>query len=186
MIPDLDLLSNILAAQTSDWVAITVRGLGEIVGDKTLTVPNNTASWINLSPFDFDEFGVPRVWVQLATTPADDTLWDTMDQTALTLIQQVAGNPNDIEYFYNGGWQTQPPSLSIIRSQMRDGLGTTHHESGTLWMGVAGSSVTNEDGRFHHMSNAYVADLALFPTVGSANPVLVGLTLAGKVASAIA
>jgi choline dehydrogenase-like flavoprotein len=68
---------------------------------------------------------------------------------------------------------------------MRDGLGTTHHEAGTLWLGASGNSVTNEDGRFHHINNAYVADLALFPTVGSANPTLVGLALAGKVASAI-
>jgi choline dehydrogenase-like flavoprotein len=69
---------------------------------------------------------------------------------------------------------------------MRDGLGTTHHESGTLWMGAPGSSVTDENGRFHHVSNAYVADPALFPTVGSANPALTGLTLARKVAEVIA
>ncbi len=186
MIPDLDLLSTMLAAQSAEWVAITVRGLGEMIGDKNSPVPNSTGSWINLSPFEMDEFGVPRAWVQLDTTAADDTLWDTMDQAALTLVQQLAANANDIEYLYNGGWQTQPPSMNIIRSQLRDGLGTTHHESGTLWMGTPGSSVTDENGRFHHIDNAYVTDLSLFPTVGSANPVLIGLTLTGKVASAIA
>ncbi len=185
MIPDLDLLSNILAAQSSGWIAITVRGLGEMAGDKTSPVPNSTGSWINLSPFEFDEFGVPRAWVQLVTTPADDTLWDTMDQAALTLVQQLAGNPANIEYLYNGVWQALPPTLNTIRTQLRDGLGTTYHEAGTLWMGAPGSSVTDEDGKFHHISNAYVTDLALFPTVGSVNPVLVGLTLARKVASAI-
>jgi len=186
MIPDLDLLSDILAAHSSDWIAITVRGLGEMVGDKSAAVPNDTASWMNLSSYDYDEFGVPRAWVQLVTTSADDALWDAMDQAALALVQQVAGNPNDVQYLYNGGWQNQPPTLSTIRAQMRHGLGTTHHESGTLWMGAPGSSVTNEVGRFHHISNAYVADLALLPTVGSVNPALVGLTLAGKVASTIA
>ena len=40
----------------------------------------------------------------------------------------------------------------------------------------------DENARFHHVSNAYVADLALFPTIGSANPALTGLTLARKVA----
>lgn len=185
MIPDLDLLSTILDAQKSDWVAITVRGLGEMEGNKLSPVPNNIGSWINLSPFEADEFGVPRAWVQLVTTPNDDSLWNSMDQTALDLLQKLAGDPSKIEYFYDDKWQSPPPSLSVITQQMRDGLGTTHHESGTLWMGGLGSSVTNEDGRFHHISNAYVADLSLFPTVGSANPVLIGLALAKKVSSAI-
>lgn len=185
MIPDLDLLSNILNAQTSQWVAITVRGLGEMEGNKTSPVPNNVGSWINLSPFEVDEFGMSRAWVQLVMTPNDNALWNTMDEAALTLVQKLAGSPGDIEYFYNGSWQNQPPSLNIISQQMRDGLGTTHHESGTLWMGSPGSSVTNEKGRFHHINNAYVTDLSLFPTVGSANPVLIGLTLARKVAESI-
>jgi hypothetical protein len=186
MIPDLDLLSDILAAQSSDWVAITVRGLGEMLGDRETPVPNTTGSWINLSPFETDEYGVPRAWVQLTPTAADLGLWDVMDQRAIALVQQVAGAPGNIEYFYHGGWQSQPPTLDTIRSQLRDGLGTTHHESGTLWMGAPESSVTDENGRFHHLANAYVADLALFPTVGSANPVLVGLALADKVARAVA
>lgn len=186
MIPDIDLLSTILDAQKSDWVAMTVRGLGEMEGNKSSPVPNNVGSWINLSPFEADEFGAPRAWVQLVTTSNDNNLWNSMDQAALELVQQLAGSPSDIEYFYNESWQALPPSLSVIAQQMRDGLGTTHHESGTLWMGASGSSVTDENGQFHHISNAYVTDLSLFPTVGSANPVLIGLTLARKVASAIA
>jgi GMC oxidoreductase len=186
MIPDIDLLSTILDAQKSGWVAMTVRGLGEMEGNKSSPVPNNVGSWINLSPFEADEFGAPRVWVQLVTTSNDNNLWNSMDQAALELVQQLASSPSNIEYFYNGSWQALPPSLSVIAQQMRDGLGTTHHESGTLWMGASGSSVTDENGRFHHINNAYVTDLSLFPTVGSANPVLIGLTLARKVASAIA
>lgn len=186
MIPDIDLLSTILDAQKSDWVAMTVRGLGEMEGNKSSPVPNNVGSWINLSPFEADEFGAPRAWVQLVTTSNDNNLWNSMDQASLELVQQLAGSPSNIEYFYNGSWQALPPSLSVISQQMRDGLGTTHHESGTLWMGASGSSVTDENGQFHHINNAYVTDLSLFPTVGSANPVLIGLTLARKVASAIA
>jgi GMC oxidoreductase len=186
MIPDMDLLSSILDAQKSDWIAITVRGLGEMEGNKSSSVPNNVGSWINLSPFETDEFGIPRAWVQLVTTPNDNILWNSMDQAVLDLVQKVAGSPGNIEYFYNGTWQTPPPSLGVISQQMHDGLGTTHHESGTLWMGAPGSSVTDENGRFHHINNAYVTDLSLFPTAGSANPVLIGLTLARKVASAIA
>jgi choline dehydrogenase-like flavoprotein len=185
MIPDLDLLDNFLASQNTDWVTITVRGLAEMKGDQSSSVPNNTRSWINLSPCELDEFGVARAWVQLVATGADNAVWDTMDRAALALVQEVAGSLSNIEYFYNQGWQSVPPTLETIRSQMREGLGTTHHESGTLWMGAPGSSVTDENGRFHHVSNAYVADLALFPTIGSANPALTGLTLARKVAEAI-
>ena len=36
---------------------------------------------------------------------------------------------------------------------------------------------------FHHVTNAWAADQSLFPTVGSANPVLTGLTLAAQVAT---
>ncbi len=44
------------------------------------------------------------------------------------------------------------------------------------------TSVTDPLGRFHHVSNAYCCDQAIFPTVGSANPVLTGLTLALRLA----
>ena len=69
----------------------------------------------------------------------------------------------------------------------RDSLGSTYHEGGTLWMGAdPTSSVTDPNGRLHHVSNAYCADQSLFVTVGSVNPTLTGLTLARKVAAAVA
>jgi hypothetical protein len=47
------------------------------------------------------------------------------------------------------------------------------------------NSVTNLDGRFHHLDNAYVAGPALFPSIGSANPSLTALALGRRTASAI-
>ena len=44
------------------------------------------------------------------------------------------------------------------------------------------TAVTDVNGQFHHVTNASCADQALFTTIGSANPVLTGLTLARKVA----
>jgi hypothetical protein len=65
----------------------------------------------------------------------------------------------------------------------RDGLGTTHHEAGTLAMGHdPGTSVTDADGRFHGVANAYAIGPALFPTVGSPNPMLTGVALARRMA----
>jgi hypothetical protein len=46
-------------------------------------------------------------------------------------------------------------------------------------------SVTDLDGKLHHIQNVYCADQAIFPTVGSANPVLTGLTLCRKIADSI-
>jgi GMC oxidoreductase/Domain of Unknown Function (DUF1080) len=65
-------------------------------------------------------------------------------------------------------------------------VGSTWHDSGTLFLGDdPGASVTDTSGRFHHIANAACVDQALFPTVGSANPVLTGLCLARKAAEAI-
>jgi choline dehydrogenase-like flavoprotein len=47
------------------------------------------------------------------------------------------------------------------------------------------SAVTNALGRFHHVNNAYACDQSLFPTVGSVNPVLTGLTLAKRISEAV-
>lgn len=173
MIPDIDLLDQILAAQQEDWIVITLRGIGEMNGDRSPATPEQTGqtpSWTNLTD-QTDEFGMRRAWVNLVANPADNLLWDTMDAAALKLANALANN--------------DPTKIRII-AQTRDGLGTTHHEAGTLWMGAnPNDSVTNLDGRFHHISNAFVAGPALFPTLGSANPSLTALALARRTAQAI-
>jgi choline dehydrogenase-like flavoprotein len=187
MIPDLEELDRILANQDGDKVAITLRAVGEMAGDKTTPLPNAVASWMNLSPFEQDEFGVPRAWVQLTLAPGDLQLWQAMDQTAVALAQQIAGGAQNIEYLYDGGWQAQPPPLARPFPEWHRGLGTTYHESGTLWMGDhPAHSVTNATCRFHHIQNAFACDQSVFPTVGSANPVLTGLCLARGIAEALA
>jgi hypothetical protein len=68
-----------------------------------------------------------------------------------------------------------------ILQQNRDGLGTTHHETGTLWMGSdASRSVTAPDGRLHFTENLYAAGPCLFPSIGSPNPMLTGIALARR------
>jgi hypothetical protein len=65
----------------------------------------------------------------------------------------------------------------------RDNLGTTHHDAGTLWMGDSpATSVTNDFGRVHDTTNCYVAGPALFPSVGSPNPMLTGTALGRRTA----
>jgi choline dehydrogenase-like flavoprotein len=183
MVPDIDLLDQLLASQDFDKVTITFRCIGEMTGDQNASNTNPGSSWMDLSPFEpADEFGMRRGWVNLVATAQDRQLWDTMDTAALNMAQAIAKAPGNIEYFYGGGWQTQAPPLGTGR----DGLGTTHHEAGTLWIGSdPNTSVTDLDGKFHHINNAYVAGPALFPTLGSANPSLTAFTLAKRTAAAI-
>jgi choline dehydrogenase-like flavoprotein len=171
MIPDIDLLDATLANQRADWISIGFRGISQLIGDALKSVPNPSGRWINLSPFETDEFGIPRAYVQLTTTDAEDALADAMDAAILGLASELAGNnPNDFQ----------------ITRKVRDGLGTTYHEAGTLWMGTSPqSSVTDTNGRFHHIANAFCADQSLFVTVGSVNPALTGLVLARRVAEAV-
>lgn len=192
-VPDIDLLGRMLANEDPDWVTITIRGIGEMTGDKNAdpAAPDaGTKSWMNLAfdvPDQRDEFQARRAWVNLVKSAADETLWAAMDEAAIKLARRFANvfeparTSPDLEFLNPGsGWKPDPPA------SFRDNIGTTHHEAGTLWMGDdAADSVTDLDGRFHHLDNAYVAGPALFPAIGSANPSLTALTLARKTALTI-
>ena len=171
MIPDTDLLEKILDAQQAEFVAVTFRGCAETKGVKDQPVGNPALRWIDLSPFERDEFGFRRAFVNLAINAAEARLWNAMDAATVELARKLANDHH--------------AAIRIVSSS-RDGLGTTYHESGTLWMGDdPAKSVTNANGGFHHVANAYCTDQAIFPSAGSANPVLTGLTLTRKIAEHI-
>jgi 3-keto-disaccharide hydrolase/GMC oxidoreductase len=182
MIPDIDLLDRTLAGEQSDTIVITLRGIGEMTGDKNSGPQSTATSWMDLSPFERDEFGARRAWINLVATANQQTLWNAMDQAAIALAQTIAKTPANIEYFYDNTWNSAPPPPGKVR----DGLGTTHHEAGTMWMGTdPANSVTDLNGRFHHIGNSYAAGPALFPTLGSANPSATAFTLARRTAAAV-
>jgi choline dehydrogenase-like flavoprotein len=166
MIPDIDQLQHVLKNQRSDTISITVRAESEMKGDTKTSVPNANGRWINLSPFEKDEFGVPRAAVQFKTTRDEEALADAMDEAIVHLAKNLGA--------------------THIEGPFRDPLGSTHHEAGTLWMGTdPATSVTDSNGRFHHIANAYCTGQPLFVTVGSVNPTLTGLVLSRKVAEAV-
>ena len=189
-IPDIDTIGQIRANQDPNWITIVLRGIGEMTGNTSLS-PDPAANWIDLSPETDPLFGQRRAFVRLGTSGADTATWRDMDLAALDLADTLAGGPGagaagDIQYLVNGQWSPNRPAVDPINGgPWRDGLGTTHHEAGTLFMGPSGASITNSDGRFHNISNAYVAGPALFPTIGSANPSLTALSLARRTATAI-
>jgi choline dehydrogenase-like flavoprotein len=160
-VPDVDFFDQ-LRTSTDTHVAIAIRGLGEMEAADFSSVAGH-ASRVELHTGS-DEFGMRRAVVTLAPTARDQDTWNAMDAA----MQKVAA------VFANG----QP--MQVIQNN-RDGLGTTHHEAGTLWMGTDPSqSVTADDGRFHHVDNLYAAGPCLFPSIGSPNPMLTGIALARR------
>jgi choline dehydrogenase-like flavoprotein len=166
-VPDVDFYDQ-LRTSTDTSVAIAIRGIGEIA-PADLNNLGAHPSRVDLDP-RADEYGVRRAFVAITLTQRDNDLWNFMDAT----MQQV-GN-----LFANG----QP--MQVIQGNSdgtpaHDGLGTTHHETGTLWMGTDPTkSVTDEDGRFHHTENLYAAGPCLFPSIGSPNPMLTGIATARR------
>ena len=179
-VPDVDLL-DALRQTNDDNVVITIRGIGEMM-------QHNPDSGITLSG-NLDEFGLPRAFVRLHQTARDDALWNAMDEAADDVAKIFAnGQPYEVFEPPQGPPRiihklgpTELPSSKLPFAGRRDTLGTTHHEAGTLWMGGdSGTSVTNTDARFHEVENAYVAGPALFPRLGSPNPMLTGTALARR------
>ncbi len=160
-VPDIDFFDQ-LRTSTDTHIAIAIRGIGEMESADF----NDPAVHPSRADLDArtDEYNVRRAVVTLTPTPRDIELWKAMD----TARQAVAN------LFANG----QP--MQVLQNN-RDGLGTTHHEAGTLWMGIdTARSVTDDEGRFHHTENLYAAGPCLFPTIGSPNPMLTGIALARR------
>jgi choline dehydrogenase-like flavoprotein len=168
-VPDLDLLDALRANQDPASIAITFRAIGQMIGQPGAQPGDAKKSWMNLAWQSDPRTGSPRAWVNLEPSDADMVAWKEMEDAAVALAKAVAGSAADIQ------------NIAVNRN----GIGTTHHEAGTLWMGSPGQSVTDSFGKFHHVANAYVAGPALFPVIGSANPSLTATTLARRTADAI-
>jgi choline dehydrogenase-like flavoprotein len=199
-VPDSEMLEGILRNDDPNYVSVVFRGIGEMLGVKDEGTPNPGSSWIDLSA-ETDEFGMRRAYVHLKTTQVDDELWNEMDQAMYRIAAALGQEPKSkdppdksrTEFWFDGSWIDAKAAKDRVtggklktEQGIRDSLGTTYHESGTMWMGEAPfSSPTDGRGRFRHVANAYCADQSLFTRGGSANPVPTGLTLARGVAAAI-
>jgi choline dehydrogenase-like flavoprotein len=177
-IPDIDTLDN-FRSNTDEWIVLTLRGIGEmvgIVGDPASADTRNRVTTHGVRrEFDYE---APRALVSLETSLKDLALWEAMDNAADAVARIFAGN-GPIQYLSSPNnaaqavWQNQAPGTQA----RRDTLSSTHHESGTLWMGEPGSSVTDEFGRFHDTDNLFAVGPCLLPTLGSPNPMLSGIAL---------
>lgn len=166
-IPDVDFFDQ-LATSNDTHVAVAIRGIGEMEAADLNNIGAHP-SRVDLDPRT-DEYNVRRAFVTLTTTQHDLDLRSAMETTMADIANLIA----------NG------QTMQIIQPLGPDGLGTTHHETGTLWMGTdATKSVTDDAGRFHHTDNLYAAGPCLFPTIGSPNPMLTGVALARRTGDSI-
>lgn len=185
MVPDLSIQSQIANEFQSDKVRLVLRSSGEVLGGRNKPIGDPGFDYIDLAgPADFDqEFGHSRAWVQFNRGDHfNEKIWQDMHDTGHAIARALAGT-KPLIYREDLRGSTDYTLDSVKQQQ---GVGTTFHDSGTLWMGDdPDSSVTDVNGHFHHVTNAYCCDQALFTTVGSANPVLTGIALARKVAGDI-
>jgi hypothetical protein len=192
-VPDIDFFQQ-LAKATDTHVVITIRGIGEMTPlDPAAPAAHPSRVVLDSST---DEYGVKRALVTLGLTDKDRALWTAMDQ-ASDAVARVFANGHPFDVLLDSGDKTAGATtdLSTVSpfvpkaqnpAGRRDGMGTTHHECGTLWMGSDPSrSVTDTDGRFHGTDNLYTISPALFPTVGSPNPMLTGIALARRMGDRI-
>ena len=195
-IPDLELIEAMRRAN-DDTVVITIRGIGEMT-------PRNPDSFIDLSTLESD-FERPKAVVHLGNAKASPTdfpgsaetnndrdTWDAMDAVADKIALIFAGDepfeilPSTTSAIpVPAGTRAQRlATLAAFRKSSktyRDDLGTTHHDAGTMRMGDnIADAVTNDFGRIHDTTNCYVASPALFPALGSPNPMLTGVALARR------
>ena len=179
-IPEVELI-DALRLSNDDNVVITIRGIGQMM-------PLNPGSKVTLSG-ELDEHNMPRAFVDITPSSRDQDLWNAMDEAADDVALVFAnGQPYElfeppqapVKIIHKVGANVVPSTILPVIKR-RDPLGTTHHEAGTLRMGTnANASVTNSDCRFHHVANTYVVGPALFPTIGSPNPMLTGTALAQR------
>ncbi|HWN99520.1 MAG TPA: family 16 glycoside hydrolase [Blastocatellia bacterium] len=199
-VPDIEQV-RAMTESDSTTVVITLRGIGEMS-------PMNPDSRIGLaqSPGDID-FNRPAAYAVVgnalapsggsAQTQDDRAFWDVMDEFS-DKVAVIFANGKPFDILTNRLGITIPvpagataADLKVLRENdggrlkfdIRDALGTTHHEAGTLRMSnQPADGVTNEFGRIHDTTNCYVASPALFPSTGSPNPMLTGVALARRAA----
>jgi hypothetical protein len=193
-IPDIDKYNSHRFA-TDTHVVVTIRGIGEMES-------NNPDSHVTLdmNPAE-EEFGVRRAFVSIKPSARDMELWVAMDK-ASDDAARIFANGNNVDVIVRGNVKAtnvNPANLAqvlpyrikdpndatkdINNPERRDGLGTTHHEAGTLRMGSnAATSVTDANAKFHGVKNAYALGPAVFPTIGSPNPMLTGIAMARRLA----
>jgi choline dehydrogenase-like flavoprotein len=183
-VPDIDTLDRF--DLDDEFVIITLRGIGEMTPERAAGSSNRVDLVVAQS--GTQGAATKKGQVTLRPSVTDDALWRDMDAATDEVAQVLASN-QPYEVLFNGYQQVVPGQAGkeardvFPHAARHDLLGTTHHEAGTLWMDAdPARGVTDLWGRVHEVQNARVVGPALFPSVGSPNPMLTGVALARRTA----
>lgn len=180
VLPDLDSRRQMVDSLDDKYLSFVVRTVGEDLPDFEDQVGDHGSKAVQSLEQDLNtNLDVPSLAAHWHLSEEDDDFWNYIDETAISVMRLLAGNAA-IEFLNpeTGEFETEPQAVE----KYRDALSATYHEAGTLRMGcLPDHSVVRYDGRFHECSNLYCVDQAIFPYVGSANPVLTGLTLVRRI-----
>jgi len=194
---DYEELLDTLKSQDKEWVTLLILTVSEVQGKPLTPLGTDGSNWMNLSPDrkfieKFGQVEYPKPYLKWESSKEDEEFWDEVHSTLFDFLSSLV-RPGDIEYLdptnpdpkRDNNWKKEKPT-QFDQYQSTEAFWNSRHEGGTLWMGEnPDESVTDLDGKLHHIQNVYCADQAIFPTVGSANPVLTGLTLDRKIAQGI-
>ena len=127
-----------------------------------------------------DDFKVLKATTQISLSDDDKERECSMCQQIERVIGLLDGEVVTDRFPLEG---TDPQYTNNKKYIQKMDFGRSYHEAGTLRIGNdINSSVTDSFGQVHGLSNLFVADAALFPNVGVANPMLTITALAYRVA----
>ncbi len=119
-----------------------------------------------------DALGMPRAAIDLKFGPAD-AAGIVASHDAMDARMQAAGYAKLIHA------HAPDARAAAVLAQASDGF----HQIGTARMGAnPATSVVDADARVHGMANLFVAGSAVLPSSGQANPTLLAVALAGRLA----
>lgn len=128
-----------------------------------------------------------NVTLQVLANDVDAETWDTMDEGAFELVENVL-SPNGasaVEYWHgpseSGNWTRIRPAVAERR------VPALVHEGSTLWIDEdPANGPVGEDYRPHGVENVFVTGGGLWPTSGSWNPTMTMVALAQDLADNLA
>jgi choline dehydrogenase-like flavoprotein len=132
---------------------------------------------------ELDPFGVPRAHTSLELSEADLARAEGLSARMSDVADAIGGRFITENFPYEHAQPRFTDESCRVQVMAR---GRSYHECGTLRMGTNPTdSVTDTSGRVHGLDNLFVADAALFPCVGIANPMLTISALSYHVANTL-
>jgi len=133
----------------------------------------NPESRVLLSPEKVDDLGMPRLVVHIRFSEKDF-------QTVRVFHQEFRQR---LETAGLGSFLYDEASLSAQLEKRSGGFNSNAHHIGTTRMSAEpGSGVVDAEGRVHGLANLYVSGASIFPTSGHANPTLLAISMAFRLA----